>query len=381
MNTDIRPCLARLASCLQEARLAKKPELAKVARDRADEWLEVISELTGSTLLAKETKSLEESAREAAKSATPEDAELAAAALLGVSIVRLSECDSTLPRRVLWRDPDPKNDRDANEAIVISAGQIGVLSGAGGDGKSTITLAVAAAAANAHAAGEEHGSACGLRVAAGPVLVASAEDAPAIMLERLSGLAPTHLYVWTQPSHLWEADPSGLRSAQSGPSQQWGPFWGVVRNLRPSLVILDPANSILSGASVSETSPVQRFLTAASQEAENADCGVLVVAHSNKQARDQTSPGAGAIAGSAAWHDRARGVLHLKRDKKDPDTRVLTCIKANYGRAGWSAHLREKVGAGGVYEGLEAFEWRRGGKPEQPPNAQDATNNEWDDLF
>ena len=74
-----------------------------------------------------------------------------------------------------WRDepdPDPVIWRDHAQFpdAVLSSGEVAILSGAGKSGKSYIALALAVAAAQAEAKGRVYGEACGLRVAARPVV-------------------------------------------------------------------------------------------------------------------------------------------------------------------------------------------------------------------
>ena len=63
------------------------------------------------------------------------------------------------------------------------------------------------------------------------------------------------------------------------------------------LVIVDPASAALADADVSQASPVRKFLQALMHEARQAECGVLVVSHSTKAARNAmrrgNDPGAG----------------------------------------------------------------------------------------
>ena len=112
--------------------------------------------------------------------------------------------------------------------------------------------------------------------------------------------------------------------------------------------------------STSEPGPVRAFLRALTREAAPTDgwpgCGVLLVAHNTKSARDAAAkgedPGAGIVAGSAAWYDGARGVLSLARDAMSDD-RLLECAKANYGRTGWGARLIERTDDNGAFRGLK----------------------------
>ena len=81
---------------------------------------------------------------------------------------------------------------------------------------------------------------------------------------------------------------------------------------------------------------------------------MLLVAHDTKSARNLAMAGQdpGAVAGSAAWYDGARGVLTLVPDPDARGSRLLVAIKANYGRTGWGAHLTERYEAG-RFRGLE----------------------------
>ena len=249
------------------------------------------------------------------------------------------------PRPVLWRDggttgpPDP----------VLSAGEVAVLASAGGLGKSYLALALAVAASEAAQGTQETGAACGLRVKAGPVVLVSYEDSPVRIwgrLERLTNKPIKGVSLWPDPAPLWRADPEN--KGESGPCDPWARLWGEIRETGPALVVVDPVSSALENTSVSESGPVRAFLRALTHEAERAQCGVLLVAHDTKASRNSTrlgaEPGAGAVAGSAAWYDGARGVLALFPDPRERKDRILECLKANYGPYGWGAKLTERAG-------------------------------------
>ena len=112
-------------------------------------------------------------------------------------------------------------------------------------------------------------------------------------------------------------------------------------------------SAALTDVSTTETGPVHAFLRALTREAAPDEaagwhgCGVLLVAHDTKAARNALArgedPGAGMVAGSAAWYDGARGVLSLMRDPLGSDDRLPECVKANYGRTGWGARLAERT--------------------------------------
>ena len=243
--------------------------------------------------------------------------------------------------------PDPVlslADGGGGKAALLSVGEVAVLASAGGLGKSTLTVGVAAAAA-----GGGGGKAFGLRVAPGPVVLAGFEDAPARIANRLRWYAPwppdkptppaawSNLHLLPRPRPLWQADDDG----GSCPGPDWRRYWRTVREADAVLAIVDPASVALADVDTNQTGPVRAFLDAMTAEAEAAGCGVLIVAHDTKAARNEAraggDPGAGAVAGSAAWYDAARGVLYVRRER---DGLTLECLKSSYGPDGWASRLR-----------------------------------------
>ena len=262
--------------------------------------------------------------------------------------------DEPEPAPVLWRDAD---DRHAD--AVLSIGEVALLSGEGGLGKSYVTLALAVASALASDLEQDYGEACGLRVMSGPVVLVSYEDSPARIYGRLGRMEQTaaagRIHSLPDPPPLWTA--RGERDGVSEATTWWSDLWQYVREVSARLVILDPASAALADADVSQTGPVRKFLRALMHEAREAECGVLVVSHSTKAARNALrrgdDPGAGVVAGSAAWYDGARGVLSLEEAPNNPGARILECVKANYGRKGWGALLNERTTDSGAFAGLE----------------------------
>ena len=259
--------------------------------------------------------------------------------------------DESEPAPVLWRDADGHH-VDA----VLSVGEVALLSGEGGLGKSYVTLALAVAGALAADLKQGYGAACGLRVMPGPVALVSYEDSPARIYGRLGRMGQTaaagRIHSLPNPPPLWTADSGASRQAD-----WWIDLWQYVREVGARLIIVDPASAALADADVSQTGPVRKFLRALMHEARQAECGVLVVSHSTKAARNALrrgdDPGAGVVAGSAAWYDGARGVLSLEEAPNNPGARILECIKANYGRKGWGTILNERTTDSGAFAGLE----------------------------
>lgn len=268
-------------------------------------------------------------------------AERALRAVKPPRIIPISEAPSGLPAPVLWADWDSHLDP------VLSEGEICLLSAAGGTGKSYLTLALAAAASEAFTKSNSYGAACGLRVRPGPVVLISYEDSDQRMRYRLQMMdkldVSDHIYILKEPDPLYFVDQrSGARAHETS---GWDLLWEAVRELSPSLVVIDPAGSALEGVSQGESQPVRTFIRALEKESKDGKWGTLVVAHDNKAHRNAVSSGgalnSGAVSGSAAWIDAARAILFLR--KTSQDRRLLTALKANYGTDGWGAELVEVV--------------------------------------
>lgn len=270
--------------------------------------------------------------------------------------------DQPQPAPVLWRDDGVAHDPERCDAV-LSVGEVAVLSSAGGIGKSTIALEIASAAVTAAVDQRRSGAACGLQVVGGPVYLINYEDSPIRIAHRLSwmnnGTVPTDIRLWPDPEPLWVA---GKDRTTTRRFDGWSQLWRAVHGSGAGLVIIDPVSASFADVSLSETVPVRAFLRAltamaAPDPSTHWDgCGVLLVAHDTKAARNAIArgkdPGAGVVAGSAAWYDGARGVLSLMRDSTSDD-RLLQCVKANYGRTDWGARLRERTDDRGDFRGLE----------------------------
>lgn len=268
----------------------------------------------------------------------------------------LASCDAREPLPVLWRD---NGGRYAD--AVLSIGEVAILASAGGAGKSTLTLELALAAVQAPPADTPGGgwrAACGLRVRGGPVVLVSYEDSPARLRGRVlrmnNGQVPSGLRYFPEPGPLFVGTDRGT----VGPAPDWPRLWHAVREHNPSIVIVDPTSAALAGVNSNDSAPVRAFMRALALEAERSQCGILLVAHDNKQARVSAGagndPGPGAVAGSATWFDAARAVLSLTRPDADGTDRELRCLKANYGVTGWRVRLRERTSAGGRFVGFES---------------------------
>ena len=263
------------------------------------------------------------------------------------------------PPPVIWRKTPGEDPEQPPEYVVLRRGEVGVLASEGGLGKSFLTLQLAVAAANGG------GETCGFQVAGGPVLVIGYEDTASEMTRRIRRILaakkapdrpPARLRIVPKPPPLFEVDPSAPGVAR--PSEAWDA--ALAQEDPPVLVIVDPAGLALRGSSTSESGPVRAFLEGLQHAAEEGGFAVLVVAHDTKAARRESragrDPGAGVVAGSAAWYDAPRAVLYMRADPTTPDEdadRILEVVKVNYGPKNWGIRL-ELVKVGNRLAGFRA---------------------------
>ena len=272
--------------------------------------------------------------------------------------------DPTLPERVLWHCDDLYGS-------IIAVGEVGVLAGQGGSGKSRLALQWAL-----ESRGAKVGK-TGVKVMEGNVIYMSYEDSPARVRQRL-----VHL-VGGKDADL----PDGLKvinmmgvplflqqSENSMPcrSKQWREVWDTVHQADPTLVIIDPIAEAFrcSGHFVNEA---RSFHSALQIEALAGEFGILTIAHSTKAARakgaDVYDPGQ--VSGSAGIVDSARGVLSLRWDdegnaqlgwKENEGVHQvsLRCIKANHGSSRWVETLRSDKG--GPFTKVESLSAQASGK-------------------
>ncbi|MCY4574909.1 MAG: AAA family ATPase [Gemmatimonadetes bacterium] len=254
-----------------------------------------------------------------------------------VGLKPVSEFAGELPPPVLWMDAR------RGGGTILRVGDVALLSGAGGVGKSFVTLGLAVAAARG--GDEKRGDGCGLHVRKGPAVVLSYEDDPRTVAYRCGLIvssmpepasAPEDLLLVPDPHPLMVADHEN--PGRVAKADQWTTLWNAIRSKNPSLVIVDPASAALAGVNQNDGATVRWFLRALAQEAKNGNFGVLVVAHSTKGARyGQADVGPHAVAGSAQWTDASRGVLFMRRQGEG--RAVIECVKSNHGPVGWAVEL------------------------------------------
>lgn len=112
---------------------------------------------------------------------------------------------------------------------------------------------------------------------------------------------------------------------------------------RPSLVVLDTSADLFGGDEI-KRSQVRQFVAMLRAIALKGDCAVLLLSHPSV-AGMQTGTG---TSGSTAWNNSVRSRLYLTAptgEDADPDSRLLSTMKSNYGPKGDELRLRWQAGA------------------------------------
>lgn len=270
---------------------------------------------------------------------------------------------------------------------VLSQGTVGLLTGGGGGGKTSLVCALALAAhpdvsesGDAFPGGLEptpwnFGTAAGLDVRTGPVVLLSFEDS-AGKLAQVARVCARALHADAENAerlldnlHLVDArsmrplfapvesdDGRSFTNSFPEPTQSWAALWDVVDEVgvhagAPPLVVLDPLAAAVMGDQ-NAWHVARQVMRECARRAEDHEVGLLLVHHANKSGKRRVSStgephvvdDVDLAGGASAWIDAARGALALAPRKGR--TAELRCIKANDGPVHWSVHL---VGEGDAW--------------------------------
>ncbi|MFD1985909.1 AAA family ATPase [Mesorhizobium newzealandense] len=222
--------------------------------------------------------------------------------------------------------------------------QVTILNGDGGVGKSLLALQIAAASA----LGCET---IGLRPLAGRVTYLGAEDEADEFHRRLADIVYAHS---RQLSDLADfrlipmADRDALlavpdKSGVMQPTANWAPLIRQLTEFRPGLLVLDTSADLFGGDEI-KRNQVRQFISTLRKQAIELDMAVMLLSHPSV-AGMQSGTGS---SGSTAWNNSVRSRLYITRQEGkediDPDGRVLTNKKSNYGKAGAEIKLRWEDG-------------------------------------
>ncbi|WP_374292553.1 AAA family ATPase [Paenirhodobacter enshiensis] len=220
------------------------------------------------------------------------------------------------------------------------------LYGDGGTGKSLLALQLAYAVAT-------EGRWLGRGVSGGRVLFISAEDDEDELHRRLDAIVQTEngrfedLDRLTLRSLAGEDALLALLDRNTGkliPSALYAEIDKRVTDDAPALLVLDTLADLFPG-NENDRAQVTQFVGLLIGLAVRHDCAVLMLAHPS---RSGLASGGG-DGGSTAWNGKVRSRLYLERVAQEgyeanPDARMLTTKKANYGRTGGEIALTWRDG-------------------------------------
>jgi RecA-family ATPase len=225
----------------------------------------------------------------------------------------------------------------------IPAGDVTILSGDGGGGKTTVALQLAVSVERG--LGDWLGTTC----EAGPVIFFSAEEPDHEMRRRLHrvarkrGLDPADL----EGLHFHFADPDacllGL-SRRDGPIAATPLFASLavaVHDIRPVLVVVDSIAATFGG-NQNDRVHARTFVGLFRTLARETGCAILLLDHPSL-AGITSGTGRG---GSMDWQNATRARLHLETVEGDDGStgRVLEVKKTNYGPCGEKVRLQWEEG-------------------------------------
>jgi RecA-family ATPase len=241
-----------------------------------------------------------------------------------------------------WRDVplDPMRWLATNR---IPAGDVTILSGDGGGGKTTVALQLAV--------GVEQGLGdwLGTVTESGPVVFFSGEEPEAEMRRRLDrvarkrGIDPGDI----ENLHFHFADPDGCLLGISRPNGPITPtpLFESLRiaavDIRPALIVVDSIAATFGG-NQNDRVHARTFVGMFRRLARQADCAVLLLDHPSL-AGITSGTGRG---GNMDWQNATRARLHLETvtDEESGTDRVLEVKKTNYGPCGEKVKLRWEDG-------------------------------------
>lgn len=112
----------------------------------------------------------------------------------------------------------------------------------------------------------------------------------------------------------------------------------------PALIVIDTLADVYP-ANENDRAKVRQFIGILRSLALKRDCAVMLLGHPSLTGLNSGS----GTSGSTAWNNSVRSRLYLSRItdggfEADPDRRVMTTMKANYGRVGGEIHMKWKNG-------------------------------------
>jgi RecA-family ATPase len=236
-------------------------------------------------------------------------------------------------------------------ADLIPARNVTLLSGDGGTGKSLVALQIGVASA---LGGVE---AIGMKPMPGRVFYLGAEDEEDEFQRRIVDILASHR------CELADLGDNFRLSAMAGedatlafpnkakhmvPTSMMAALIEEITDFDPHLLVLDTSADLFGGEEINRMQ-VRQFVGMLRKIAMKIDCAVLLLSHPSLTGMQSGS----GLSGSTAWNNSVRSRLYLTGAADDPDARVLTNVKSNYGQKGGAIKLRWHDGVFALDDGKE----------------------------
>ncbi|MDE0464622.1 MAG: AAA family ATPase [Caldilineaceae bacterium] len=277
-------------------------------------------------------------------------------------LTRLSEIGKPPDRRWLIRGWVPR-------------GRVGMLTGAGGRGKSWLALQLAARVVTG--SGEwlsrwgANKPAMRPVEASGPVLYATWEDETVEFVRRIgtdmaAQCEDLHIVDLAGSGPVWGLPVGSSTQARGGLLETGRQLRAAAEQIGAILLVVDSLAGAY-GSNENDRAAVREFMAHWDAWGRSADCTVMLIAHPPKE---EERAGGGGYSGSTDWHGASRWRWELSSGGQDDDRERLACEKASYAMRPDPVYL-ERVAKSA--NGLIAGQWKEAADQTTPEAANSAS--------
>ena len=245
----------------------------------------------------------------------------------------------------------------------LRAGNLNLLSGDGGSGKTTLALLVAAALADGVQPAGMPGALSVDAARGSHTLILSFEDEAEELRFRLDGCGCRH------PERVHTLTPDGIAPLLTDAAR----LTALVEECGASLLVIDPVQAFLqAGADANSMSDVRRALESLRGVCRKTGCAALLIAHLNKSAGRSAMQ---RTSGSMDFVNAVRSAMMVVPHPRTADTRCAFHFKSNGAAPGETLSFRLGDGARAGFAGvcdLDREELERGGRPPRETDSSPA---------